>query len=340
MKKDELEDLFKKSFENYEAEVRPGVWKNVRIGLKWGGLALLFNTILNKIGINTVIAILSSVVAVVSTVAVMTWKNHSAETKKTITEKTIQLPNTNVAPPAITTVDNKEQPSSLVVKQETAKAITNLNAIVKDANSEQKTKSQPAITTVESSKKDKKKIESVINKFSEEPIASISASPVGGTVPLIVNLINTGTGKENKWTFSDGKKANDASNPVHVFETPGVYSVILNSINSDGKTATDSIKIEVTGNSSITSIPKEFSPNGDGVVDVFILQSKNIKHMNAKIFDKKGIVVYQSEGIDARWDGSDLQGKPAKEGLYFYLINAEGVDGKKYEQKGSVNLKR
>jgi gliding motility-associated-like protein len=215
-----------------------------------------------------------------------------------------------------------------------------LNNRLDAAKGEQKTELNSTNTIADASKKDKKKIESVINKFSEEPIASISASPVGGTVPLIVNLTNTGTGKVNKWTFSDGKKANTASNPVHVFETPGVYSVILSSINADGKTATDSIKVEVTGNSSITSIPTEFSPNGDGVLDVFVLQSKNIAHMNAKIFDKKGTVVYKSEGIDARWDGNDLQGKKAKEGIYFYLINAEGVDGKKYEQKGSINLTR
>ena len=328
MKKDELEDLFKKSFDNYEADVRPGVWKNIRIGLKWGGLALLFNTILNKIGINTIIAILSSAIAVIGTVGFMTWKNNSGtETKKPVTEKTILLPTApTVAAPAIVASDKKEQSKEIETTTTT--------------NSEQKTVSKPITTVGESSKKDKRKIESVINKFSKDPIASISASPVGGTVPLIVNLTNTGTGKINKWIFSDGKKDNDAANPVHVFETPGVYSVILNSINVDGKTATDSIKIEVTGNSSIRDIPKEFSPNGDGKVDVFVLQSKNIVHMNAKIFDNKGTIVYKSEGVGAKWDGTDLQGQKAQEGIYFYLINAEGVDGKKYEQKGSVKLIR
>lgn len=332
MKKDELEDLFKKSFENYEADVRPGVWKNVKIGLKWGGLAVLINTILNKLGINAMVAILTSVIAVVSTVVVMTW-NHKVPETTTVAEKTVQLRKMNEVPsPANIPVNNKEQSKEI--------AKTDVNAEAKNTEDGQKTKSSSSNTVAESGKKDTKKIEPLIAKLSEGAIASISASPAGGTVPLIVSLENTGTGKVNKWTFSDGKKVNTASNPVHVFETPGIYSVILTSSNANGKTGTDSIKVEVTANSSVKSVPKEFSPNGDGVLDVFVLQSKNIVNMNAKIVDKKGNIVYKSEGIDARWDGNDLKGNPVQEGTYFYLINAEGVDGKKYEQKGSVNLKR
>ncbi len=322
MKKDELEELFKKSFDNYEAEVSPSVWKNIKIGLKWGSLALLFNTLLNKLGINIIVAVITSVVAIVGTFVVMNWTHKTPETGTSETTKTTLVQKTEVVvPPTVVAVDNKEQPKE---------SISSTNEL----------KVQPTNTAAETNKKDKKNIESVINKFSEEPIASISASPVGGTVPLIVNLVNTGKGKSNKWIFSDGKKGNSESNPVHIFEAPGVYSVILSSTTADGKTATDSIKVEVTGNSSITAVPKEFSPNGDGKLDVFVLQSKNISHMAAKIFDKTGTIMYKSDGVDAKWDGNDLQGKKAQEGIYFYLINAEGVDGKKYEQKGSVNLKR
>lgn len=325
MKNDDIDDLFKKSFENYEAEVNPSVWKNIRISLKWGGLALLFNTLLHKIGFSTIIAILSSAV-IITTVAILNKKNKSDDVTQNTKIET-QLP------PAII-----EKPASVLDTTQEKKAENGKPLSEGKNNSTEKT-AVPA-NTIESSKKDNKKIESVINKFSKEPIASISASPVGGTAPLIVDLSNTGSGKTNKWTYSDGKKDKSTSNPVHVFETPGIYSVILTSTNDKGETATDSIKVEVTGNSSISSIPKDFSPNGDGVLDVFVFQTKNIAKMNAKIFDKKGTVVYTSESTDAKWDGKDLQGNDAKEGIYFYIINAEGVDGKKYEPKGSINLTR
>jgi|GEM_PF-1151249 len=337
MKKNEIEDLFKKSFEDYEADVNPSVWKNIRIGLKWGGLALFFNTLLNKIGFNTLIAILSSA-AIISTVAIMNKSNNKSDKLPAATNET-RLPATAIVEkPVSIASDNKAQLNSIVKNVVISK--TDLNNKEQASNSEQKTESAPAITNITSTKKDNKKIESVINKFSKEPIASISASPIGGTAPLIVDLTNSGTGKTNRWTYSDGKKANTTSNAVHVFETPGIYSIILTSINAEGKKAMDSLKVEVTGNSSISSVPKDFSPNGDGILDVFVFQSKNIAKMNAKIFDNKGTIVYKSESIDAKWDGKDLQGKDAKEGVYFYIINAEGVDGKKYEPKGSINLTR
>ncbi len=323
MKNNDIEDLFKKSFENYEAEVSPGVWKNVRIAIKWGSLALLFSVFLNKIGIGTIIAILSSV-AIITTVAVINKQNNTTDKTPLAAIETKIIPIPTIENPVSAVEVNKDK----------------INDKQNVINSGEKATLAVANTSLESTKKDNKKTESVINKFSEEPIAFISASPVSGTAPLIVDFSNTGTGKNNKWTYSDGKNDKSTSNPVHIFESPGIYSVILTSTNAKGETATDSIKLEVTGNSSISSVPTDFSPNGDGVLDVFVFQTKNIASMNAKIFDKKGTVVYKSESTDAKWDGKDLQGKEAKEGIYFYIINAEGVDGKKYEPKGSINLTR
>lgn len=326
MENNDIEDLFKKSFKNYEPEVRPTVWKNIRIGLKWGSLAVLINAFIQKIGISTVIAVASSVTAIIGTMLVMNWSN--ADSKKQSETNSAPITSTVVEQPANT--DNTVQPALVDESKDTKAHI---------ADSAKETPN-PSDNTGSASKKEQKKIESVINKFSEEPIAAISANPVSGTVPLIVDLSNTGNGKINKWVFSDGKKANNEPNPVHVFEEAGIYTIALTSTNAEGKTAVDSIKVEVIGNSSITSIPKEFSPNGDGVLDVFAVKPKNIAKMNTKIFDKKGTIVYKFEGTAAMWDGKDLQEKEAAEGIYFYMISAEGVDGKKYDQKGSINLTR
>jgi gliding motility-associated-like protein len=332
MKKDDIEDLFKKSFENYEAEVSPGVWKNVRIGIKWGSLALLFSTLLNKIGVSTIIAILSSA-AIITTIAVIKNKNNIPDKKSLSTVKVEnKIASTPLVEKRISLDINTNEPNKVDQKTE--------NKILPLDNDDQKSELIAAKNSVETTKKDNKKIESVINKFSKEPIASISVSPVSGTAPLIVDLSNSGTGKTNNWIYGDGKKGKPESNPVHVFEAPGIYSIILTSTNSNGEIGLDSIKVEVTGGSSVSYIPKEFSPNGDGVLDVFVFQTKNIASMKAKIFDKKGTVVYESASTDAKWDGKDLQGKDAKVGIYFYIINAEGVDGKKYEPKGSINLTR
>ncbi len=333
MKENDIDDLFKKSFENFEVKVKPSIWKNIQVGLKWGGVGLVVKFILNKIGTNTVVAVLSSAATVISTVMVMNWTNNDKGVSdvKTSTTSTVA-----VAKPAI----NTDLIAPVVEEQKTTGPNTPL--VDSKVNEEkQQTESLPeTISTEEFVKEDTQKMKSVISSFSEQSIASISASPVGGSVPLIVSLMNTGSGNSNKWIYSDGKKENNSSNPVHVFETPGIYTITLVSTNIDGKTAVDSIKIEVTGNSSISTIPTLFSPNGDGIADVFTFQSKNMVNMKVEIFDKKGVIFYKWLGNGGKWDGKNLKGGKAKEGTYFYIITAEGVDGKKYEQKGAINLAR
>lgn len=341
MKENDIDDLFKKSFENFESTVKPSIWKNIQVGLKWGGVGLVVKFILNKVGTNTVVAVLSSAATVVSTVMVMNWTNNKEKAPldvKTGTESTVSVKNP-VPARDVDMKDQKEQNQPIVEDQKIENTST---PIVENKVNEEKQKAEslPEIEPLESDKEDKQKIKSVISSFSEQSIASISASPVGGSVPLIVSLMNTGNGNNNKWIYSDGKKENNSSNPVHVFETPGVYTVTLISTNLEGKTEVDSIKIEVTGNSSLSTIPTLFSPNGDGVADVFTFQSKNMVNMKVEIFDKKGVIFYKWSGNGGKWDGKNLKGGKAKEGTYFYIITAEGVDGKKYEQKGAINLAR
>lgn len=320
----DLEDLFKESFSEFEADVNPSIWKNIQTGLKGAGIGVLIQTIFNKIGSTTLVAAVSSVSAVIATILVMNFTSKP----KTVPVVTNKIDKTILKPDKASV---KEIKTFLADGKGKPEAKPEVETVVKEQKEEKAT---------EAVKKDKKKIQSVIKSLAEQPIASISASPVAGTVPLIVNLANSGTGKVNKWSFGDGQKPNVAVNPVHVFENPGVYTILLTSTNADGRTSVDSIKIEATGNSSIASIPGSFSPNGDGIDDLFVFQSKNIVNMEVVLFDKKGKIVYNWKGIDGKWDGKNQQGKQAQDGIYYYIITADGVDGKKYEQKGSIKLTR
>jgi gliding motility-associated-like protein len=318
MKKNNIEDLFKDSFENFEAEVSPSVWSNIQTALKGIGIGLLGKAILNKVGTNTIVAVISSAAAIITTVLVINWG------------KTPNKPvATNVAPKK--TIERPKPAKVDEIKEFLSTTPEVQNPV---ENTEKAKENSSGTITI---KKDQ--IKEVIKEYSNLPVASISASPIGGTVPLIINLSNNGNGTINKWDFGDGQKENGV-NPVHVYDTPGIYTVRLTSINADGKTSVDSVKIEVTGNSSISSIPASFSPNGDGVNDILTFKSKFIANINSIIVDKKGKPVYTWDGIDFQWNGKDQKGNSVAEGTYFYIINAVGVDGKKFEQKGSIILTR
>lgn len=302
MKNDDIEDLFKKSFDNYEPEVRSSVWKNIKVFLKWGGLAFFINTLINKIGLTTFITIVVSLTAIVGGAVAYNWNSD---------KKTALTAEQTIAPKDTATAAT--QPS--IVDAESTEP-TNTTA-----NSNNETVSNATVKTV--------------NK-NDESVASIQASITSGAPPLIVDFSNTGKGKESKWLFGDDNKESASNKPTHVFDTEGSYNVLLTSRNSDGSIDTDTVSIEVTGPN-----PKAItvSPNGDGINDEFKLNIQKMASISSKIVDKNGKVVYQADAA-GEWNGKDLQGNELPAGFYYYNIHAEGLNGKKYDQKGIVNLKR
>ncbi len=70
------------------------------------------------------------------------------------------------------------------------------------------------------------------------PVASFSATPTVGPVPLTVNFTDnsTGTIDSNFWDFGDGGTTNFAAptNVQYTYANPGVYTVTLIASNSDG----------------------------------------------------------------------------------------------------------
>ncbi len=90
-------------------------------------------------------------------------------------------------------------------------------------------------------------------------------------------------------------------------------------------------------------LPTAFSPNGDGLNDVFrpAARGGGLSIRTFRIFDRWGRVVWEtarSAGTKG-WDGM-TGGSPAEMGVYFYTIDVETDSGEKIEQTGSVTLVR
>jgi len=89
-------------------------------------------------------------------------------------------------------------------------------------------------------------------------------------------------------------------------------------------------------------IPNVFTPNSDGVNDVFMLQTTNLTEITCTIFDRWGVKMYgvKADKGNIEWDGKNLGNKDVPAGTYFYILKAKGKDLKDYEQKGTINLYR
>ena len=182
--------------------------------------------------------------------------------------------------------------------------------------------------------------ESVTVSGSTGPVADFTANPISGDIPLIVDYLNNSTGSNitYSWDFGDGNTSN-AQDPSNTFTTVGSLPTVLTVIDDQGCSDTASIVITTEGESYLI-IPNIFSPNGDGVNDVFNLQGSNITEVTGVIMNRWGQVVFEWSALEAGWDGRTMSGMEASEGAYFFIVDAVGADGKVYSFQGPIEMLR
>jgi len=99
--------------------------------------------------------------------------------------------------------------------------------------------------------------------------------------------------------------------------------------------------LKVTIPESNLKMPNAFSPNGDGINDIYKAKEgwSSLVEFKATIFNRWGKKLYQWTDPNDGWDGT-YNGKPVKQGVYFVDVRATGSDGVKYHFRRDVNLLR
>ena len=143
------------------------------------------------------------------------------------------------------------------------------------------------------------------------------------------------------WDFGDGTTSSQGS-PVHQYDAPGVYTVTLTVIDENGceRVLTKKEYITVTENVSLW-VPSGFTPNGDGLNDEFMVHTQLITQLDITILNRWGQVVFTSNRLDFRWDGTDTDSrKPLPEGVYTWVIKSITYRGHAYDKTGTITLIR
>ncbi len=176
---------------------------------------------------------------------------------------------------------------------------------------------------------------------SENPVAAFH-----GTDTLEMKageVLDAGYGLESYlWNTGDST----ASIVIHA---EGMYSVEMESV--IGCIGKDSVYVKLVEDdlpppdpSFNVFIPNAFSPNSDGVNDIFQIifpnSTFNIQHSTLSIFNRWGEEIFQSEDISQGWDGKK-DGKDCPGGVYVYKIaySVDGIIGNQ-ERVGTVMLVR
>jgi len=103
---------------------------------------------------------------------------------------------------------------------------------------------------------------------------------------------------------------------------------------------TDTIKV-VDDCPGTVITPNVFTPNGDGVNDMFIPLLDNVlpDNYSLTVYNRWGQKVFQSEILQNGWDGTTT-GLPNPDGTYFWIVKFVQGNGIKGEQNGSLSLIR
>lgn len=126
-------------------------------------------------------------------------------------------------------------------------------------------------------------------------------------------------------------------NPLATLFTDTRFSLQVS--NDIGCTATDDVLIKVYKGPTYY-IPNAFSPNGDGLNDVFTPIPVGIASTEYfRVFDRFGQLIFSTNQWLKGWDGT-LKGKVLDTGTYVWIIKGVDKYGKVVEMKGTVILVR
>jgi gliding motility-associated-like protein len=176
-------------------------------------------------------------------------------------------------------------------------------------------------------------------------------------MPISAQFLVTETGEENTyqftatpvpacdpeescfyfWEFGDGDVSYDA-NPIHAYDGLGSYTVYFTVANEIG--CSDTQPYTILGPPAIW-IPNSFTPNGDGINDVFQVVSHDLLEYEIKIFNRWGEMVFQSTDPAMPWMGNHKSGEYfCPDGVYQYVARIKGFNTDAVEYSGTISLLR
>jgi len=152
-----------------------------------------------------------------------------------------------------------------------------------------------------------------------------------GKVPCGQDALILDAGADrNTYSWQDG-----SSGRTITVRTDGTYSVHV----VEGTCSADA-KIDVTFEPCpcVIYIPNAFTPNKDGLNDFFgPTISCPISGYEMRIFNRWGNIVFYSDNLQQRWDGS-YKATAQDHDLFYYYIQFKDAGGHNYYYKGDVTL--
>ena len=340
MKEQNIEQLFKNSFSNFEADVNANAWANISQALQTpvpgqqplnGSPAGKSAGMLGRMNAGRVISYLAITAAVIGTIIYFNSNNSVTENDVVKNDPVVVKENpavvaSSVEPAAI----NNAEPAAVknIPAGKFASANPSSGGQITNQNFGAKSSGPKTATPVFVQPKEKERV-------SENESDHITAAE--NTRDIDKKSEANHSVAEREYSPAD----NSAEIKNHPQDNNAVV-VIPPSVVAESEPAySDIISItETESNEFKFFVPNAFSPNSDEVNESFTPMGTNFKEYELIIFDRQGKEIFKSKDINNKWDGKLRNGKPAPEDVYGYLINVKDMNNINHPYSGSINLKR
>lgn len=174
----------------------------------------------------------------------------------------------------------------------------------------------------------------------------VESESLGGSAPVTITFTAYPTDAvvHKEWQMARDAEFNDImlrkneDEVTNTFTDAGTFYWRYIGTNAEGDCSAESETYTVSIGTSSLECPNVFSPTStEGVNDEWKVSYKSIVEFQCYIFNKWGVKMCEFSDPSQGWDGK-YKGKYVKTGTYYYVIQARGADGRKYNLKGDINI--
>jgi gliding motility-associated-like protein len=162
----------------------------------------------------------------------------------------------------------------------------------------------------------------------------------GNDTTIIISesaVLDASGGTSYSWTPTSTLSNPNIANPIATPTVTTTYTVTVTDAN--GCVSSDEVTVFVS-NDPIIVFPNAFTPNGDGINDLFSMINRGIlAGFNLQIYNRWGELIFESNADAGAWDGT-FNGEEQPVGNYVYVFNASDFEGNTYNAQGYFTLVR
>ena len=307
--KKHIDDIFKDQFNQFEAPVSDGLWDKIQQNPGWQ--QHLRRQKIRNLSIYAVLAVI-----VISSCAVLLHQRHNIDNQD-IETSSIEEENLTVSSQETTNVQpngNNEAIAEIPADETSVPADFAPETVVDPTTQNTSNTTETMIPAEDNS--------SVVNPVTTESSVPQNNSVSEKSSEKAANNNNNNSNKNSTQAAESNNKSND---------TPG---------SNEPPTTPPHTSENANPNSSLFSIPNAFTPNGDGLNDIFRpVTSADIQQYQLDIFAMSGQHIFTSRSLEYGWNG-EFQGGALNSGNYIYVIKYKDNSGKEHIDKGQLLLIR